>query len=242
MNSRNNSVWFVGNSQLHLSVIKAFCSPEVFKKCGEDWSHGRISKGEFLFEEQSFNFLFCNMGLLGPPSFDGVNLSFSETMMNFVNSVESDAAVIVVMLRGNEFALESLVDEPTHWDFSYKGAQATKGRQFVRIRDLRKYFQKRMNSLFTSCLLYRINFPSAVVYHVAAPPPIESEDHIRGTPEIFGALFDEFGVRPFLLRKKIYDLMYDILAEELNKIGVQTIFAPQESLSDAGGLKCEFTQ
>ena len=240
MSRDKNYVWIVGNSQLCSSLLQAFCPAEVFQQCSADWENHRVSKGEFRFEEQVFKFLFCNMSLLGDPTFDGKTLNASDNMFNFVQSVDAYPTSVVVMLRGNEFAIESLVDYPVRWDFSYNGMSATQGRQFVRSCDIKNYFKMRTNSLFASCLIYRINFPNTPIYHVVAPPPIESEDHIRSSPEGFGALFEEFGVRPFHLRKKIYDMMYDVLVNDLNKIGVKSIFAPQEALTDSGGLRSEF--
>lgn len=240
MDHRHSNVWFVGNSQLHSSLIQAFCTPEIYHQCSEDWKNGRVAKGAFKYDENSFNYLFCNMNHLGNPQYEGNSLNASENMIKFVGAVDPDATAIVVMLRGNEFAIESLVDTPVHWDFSDRDRPATKGRQLVRRRDMMAYLESRTNSLYASCLLYRVKFPKSKIFHVVAPPPIESEAHILGSPEIFGSLFEEYGVRPFHLRKKIYDMMYGILSENLHKIQVTQIFAPQETLTDSGGLKSEF--
>jgi hypothetical protein len=42
------------------------------------------------------------------------------------------------------------------------------------------------------------------------------------------------------LRKKIYDVMYDRLAERLDAVGVKTLFAPAECVTDEGAIREEY--
>jgi len=233
--------WFVGNSQLISSLVSAFCSVEIQNKALEDWKNLKVTEGQFLFDGKVFRFVSSNMGELGSPSFDSHLLKVSNAFQtkNFAKKVDKNASVIVIMLRGNEFAIESLVNYPCY-DFSYKGQLATAGMQLVRESDALEHFNRTINPILASCLIYKSLFPESSIYYVAAPSPIDSEDYIIENPEIFGDLFNTYGVRPFLLRKKIYDAMHDLLSSELSKYGIETIFTPSECLTSRGGLKSDF--
>ena len=236
----NNKIWMVGNSQLHLSVLSEYCSADDFQRFAEDWKSQRISEGQFDLEQRSFHFLFCNMTLLGHIAFDGQSIAHTRTMADFVKRIDSDASTIIVMLRGNEFAFESLVETPVPWDFTYGENVATKGRQVLKTKDVLAHLDRVNNAMLATCMLYRLNFPDAKVLYVAAPPPIESEFQIRTHSEGFGPLFERFGIRPFPIRKKIYSAMYDLLTQKLNRFGVRTLPAPAEALTESGGLRADY--
>ena len=198
-----NKIWMVGNSQLHTSVLAEFCSQDDFSRLYEDWKNFKISEGKFQREKDEIKFLFCNMGLLGNLSFNGRNISHTENMKIFLNRIDRDVSHIVIMLRGNEFAYESLVETEVPWDFSFNNSPCLKGRQLLRKADVSDHLKKSTNATLATCLLYKINFPNAKILYVNPPPPIESEQHILKNPEGFKDLFEKFGVRPFSVRKKI---------------------------------------
>ena len=241
MQNGPGAAWLVGNSQLITSLLAAYCSPEDQRRASEDWSGRRVTRGALHVEPgHRFEFLACNMQLLGEPAFSNNAVSASSALLEFAGLIEPAPRVIVLMLRGNEFAMESLVDDRPHWDFSYPGMPATPGRQLLRARDVAAHFARVMEPTLAMCLLYRHTYPQAQIYHVAAPPPIESQQHILEQPEVFGELLAEQGLRPFELRLKIYQALYQPLAERLAGFGVQTLFAPAQSLTPAGGLRSEF--
>lgn len=236
------NVWFVGNSQLITSVLRACCEAEETERIGADWREKRVTRGTLTIDGEaglSARYACCNMALLGNPAFIDGELRDTAGIRAFVDLVDDDATDIVVMLRGNEFAMEALVDSDPRWDFPYRDFPALMGRQFVAKSDALAHFAGVTNALLASCLVYRKAFPQARIYHVPAPPPIESEAHILANPEIFGALFSRHGIRPFPLRKKIYDAMYDGLSGRLREHGVATIPTPPECLTAAGGLRAE---
>lgn len=215
--STDKKIWVVGNSQLITSIIPAYCSAKELKQCGDDWSNARITRGRLSAEGTTFQYLTCNMGVLGEPGFDKDKITYSANLKHFINMTDSYADTIFIMLRGNEFGIQSLADIAPRWDFSYGSQRAVPGRQFVRQRDISAHFSRVTTPLLATCLLYRYTFPQAKVYHVAVPPPIESEEHIHSNPEIFAEIFKVHGIRPFTLRKKIYAAMYEPLADEMNK-------------------------
>lgn len=234
------NIWIVGNSQLHQSLLAEYCTQENYLKYADDWKNQQISSGNFIANDQKFNFLFCNMTLLGDLSFDGNNVHHTSQMANFAKLIDKDATIILVMLRGNEFAFESLVETKVPWDFSYGETAALKGRQLVKRNDALIHLEKATNALLATCILYKISFPQAAVYHIVAPPPIESDKHILDNPEGFSLLFEKFGLRPFSVRKKIYDAMYENLSTRLLRYGVETLEAPAEALNESGGLRSDF--
>jgi hypothetical protein len=237
---RTPAVWLVGNSQLITSMISAYCTPEAQTQCFKDWQGVGVSQGEFCSDGAVFSYLSCNMGTQGTPTFVNGSLLNSQNQMNIARKIDSDATTLVLMLRGNEFAFASLVDAPPRWDFSYGASEAWPERQYIRTRDAVAYFEHMMNSLLATGVLFRQTFPSARIYHVAAPAPIESQEHILANPEVFASLFSEHGVRSFALRRKIYDVMYQPLAEKLAGLGIETIFTPNEALTESGGLRVEY--
>lgn len=223
------------------SIMAAYAPPEMMQQAHRDWNEQRISNGILLFEDGTQgHYLSCGMDVLGAPLCAQDQIVYSDAMINFMQLVSADCSSIVIMLRGNEFGVESLVDQKPHWDFSYGSDAAVPGRQFVRTKDVLNHFDMVTNSLLATSLLFKCVFPNARLFHVAAPPPIESEEHIRANPEIFGDLFREHGVRPFKLRKKIYDAMYDRLSCQLAAYGITTIYAPQECLTPEGGLCADY--
>jgi hypothetical protein len=236
----SEKIWIVGNSQLHQAILAEYCSKEDYLQFAEDWKNQRVSSGKFSANNRHFNFLFCNMTMLGDISFDGSNVFHTAQMMDFVKRINEDASTIIVMLRGNEFAFESLVETTIPWDFSSDGNPASKGRQLLKKSDVLNHLEKVTNPLLATCILYRMSFPKATIHHVVAPPPIESESHILENPEGFGPLFFKFGLRPFEIRKKIYSAMYDTLSNNLLRYGVNTWQAPTESLTESGGLRSDF--
>lgn len=238
--STNRKLWLVGNSQLITSIIAAYCSADEIAKCGDDWSNARITHGRLSSEGTTFQFLTCNMGVLGDPAFEEDKITYSDNLKHFINATDTDAEAIFIMLRGNEFGIQSLADTIPRWDFSYRSQLATPGRQLIRQKDILTHFWGVTTPLLATCLLYRYAFPQARVFHVAAPPPIESEEHIVNNPEIFGTILKTYGIRPFALRRKIYAAMYEPLAETMTEHGIKTLFSPDECLTETGGLLEEY--
>ncbi|MCA1937693.1 MAG: hypothetical protein LDL29_03380 [Dechloromonas sp.] len=232
--------WLVGNSQLITSIIPAYCSAEELEQCSDDWSNARVTQGRLSAEGTTFQYLACNMGVLGDPAFEEDKITYSDNLKHFINATDADAEAIFIMLRGNEFAIQSLADTNPRWDFSYESQLAVPGRQFIRQKDIFTHFWRVTTPLLATCLLYRYAFPKARVFHVAAPPPIESEEHILNNPEIFGSILKTYGIRPFALRQKIYAAMYEPLAKEMNVHGIKTLFSPDECLTQSGGLLKEY--
>lgn len=231
----------LGNSHLLASLVAAYCDSAARERCWADWREMRVSRGSLAAPSGAdLAYVACNMTLLGDPTLVDGSLTYSPALGAFLDCVNPEVTTIFVMLRGHEFAILSLVDTKPLWDFSYGARAALKGRQFVPMVDVSAYLDALMNPLLATCVLVKHKFPAAKIVHIAAPPPIQSETHILANPELFGPLFQEHGVRPFALRKKIYDALYESLSGRLRSFGIQTLFSPRECLTEDGGLNEKF--
>jgi len=242
------NVWFLGSSQLILSVIPAFCSPETLQLCEADWHARRFTKGELdLGGGRTANFVSCSMATLGDPAYVSDQWHPTPGLVEYMDTIDGDAQVIVSMLRGNEFVLNSLVDTPPRWDFSYGQRQADPSRVFVQQVDIAAHVDDVLGGLFATLAVIRQRFPQAAVYHVAPPPPVEhGSPHLEpaklradGMGEIVD-LVESYGVRPFPVRQKIYDAMYERLAAKLPQVGVEFLFAPAACLTSEGATRSDF--
>lgn len=242
------NIWFLGNSQLIISILRAFCSREILEQCGADWEARRITKGELRLDSgKAASFLSCNMETLGNPEYVSGQVRCDPGLVQFMDMIDRHTEVIISLLRGNEFVLNSLVDAPPRWDISYGQRRADPTRIFVQRADVVAHADGILTPLFATLHLIRSRFPQAVVYQVAPPPPLE-----QGSPHLdpeklradnMGEAADlagEYGVRPFHVRKKIYDVMHERLAARLSHVGVQFLFAPAECLTQEGALRSAF--
>jgi hypothetical protein len=242
------NVWFLGSSHLIVSIIPHFCSREIWEQCAADWQAMRTTEGELRLDSGSpASFLSCNMAALGDPEYVSGQVRCEPGLVQFLDMIDHDAKVIISLLRGNEFIYDSLVDEPPPWDFSYGRRLADPARIFVQRADVVAHADQILSPLFATLVLIRSRFPQAAVYQIAPPPPLE-----HGSPHLdpeklqadnMGEAADlarEYGVRPFHVRKKIYDVMYERLAARLSDFGVQLLFAPADCLTPEGALRSDF--
>ena len=187
------------------------------------------------------------MATLGDPELVSGQVRCEPGLVQFLDMIDRDAKVIVSLLRGNEFIYHSLVDEPPRWDFSYGPRPADPARIFVQRADVVAHADEILSPLFVTLRLIRSRFPHAAVYQIAPPPPLE-----HGSPHLdaeklradnMGEAADlalEYGLRPFHVRKKIYDVMYDRLAARLSDVGVEVLLAPADCLTPEGALRSGF--
>jgi hypothetical protein len=242
------NIWFLGSSHLMVSIIPRFCSAEIQERCAADWQARRTTEGQLRLDSgRAASFLSCNMVTLGDPEYVSGEVRCEPGLVQFLDMIEPGAKVIVSLLRGNEFVYDSLIDEPPRWDFSYGRRLADPARIFVQRTDVMAHADGILAPLFATLIAIRSRFPEAAVYQVAPPPPLEhGSPHLD--PEKLRAanmgeaadLADEYGVRPFHVRKKIYDAMYERLAARLSPVGVQVFFAPAECLTPEGALMSAF--
>lgn len=177
-----------------------------------------------------------------PPVFDGKLLHLPEQLGRVLGFASPDTRVIFSLMRGHEYAIASLVDDPAHGDFNDASSACLPGRPWMSLEDATHWVRDFSAPLFATLLALRQHFPKARVVHLVPPPPIESEEHILSNPESFGPLFAQFGIKPFEARLRIYRLMLSDMATRLQAYGVESLLPPSGALTPAGGLHADFAR
>lgn len=174
-----------------------------------------------------------------PPVLQDRVLYIPPQLTAVLGHVPADADVVFSLMRGQEFAVATLVDDPAHADFIDDDGGFEPGRRWMSRADALAWVQGIAQPLLTTHFALRQQFSRARIVHVPAPPPIESEAHILAHAESFGALFALHGVKPFAMRLRLYRLMYAELNRQLAEHGVASLPPPPDSLTAAGGLKAD---
>jgi hypothetical protein len=174
-----------------------------------------------------------------PPVLQGDVLFIPPQLTAIFGAIPAGVDVIFSVLRGQEFAISQLVDDPTHADFIDEHGGFEPGRRWMSRADAEAWAAEVARPLLTTHLALRQQFRAAHIVHLPAPPPIEDEAHIRAHAEGFGPLFAQHGVKPFAMRQRFYRLMYAGLNHQLAAHGIRSLPPPPGSLTAAGGLKAE---
>lgn len=191
-------------------------------------------QGEFV--------LFNTPAAGAPPEFNGQTLYLPEELGRMLGHASADTRVIFSLMRGHEYAIASLVDDPSHGDFNDAASHGLPGRPWMSLADATAWVREFSAPLFATLLALRRQFPQARVVHVPPPPPIESEAHILAHPESFGPLFAQYGIKPFEARARLYRLMLSDMAQRLRAFGIASLAPPAGALTPAGGLRAEFAR
>lgn len=188
-------------------------------------------------------FVLFNTAAAGPPPelHDGV-LYLPEQLSRVLASVSPESRCVFSLMRGHEYAIASLVDDPAHADFSDDSGASLAGRRWMSRDDALAWVRGIAAPLFTTVLALRQHFPRAHIVQVPPPPPIESETHILSNPESFGELFRAHGVKPFAMRLRLYRLMMSDLAARLQAYGIASLAPPADALTAGGGLRADFAR
>jgi hypothetical protein len=186
------------------------------------------------------DFVLYNTPAAGAPPLlkDGV-LYIPPQLTAILGAIPAGTEVIFSLLRGQEFAVSQLVDDPTHADFIADDGGFEPGRRWMSRADALAWARSVAEPLLTTHLALRQQFQHARIVHLPAPPPIEDEAHIRANAEGFGPLFAQHGIKPFAMRLRFYKLMYAELNRQLAAHGIASLAPPPGSLTTAGGLKAE---
>lgn len=174
-----------------------------------------------------------------PPVLEGDVLFIPPQLTGILGAIPADVDVVFSLMRGQEFAISQLVDDPSHADFIDDDGGFEPGRRWMSRADAQAWAAEVARPLLTTHLALRQQFRSARLVHLPAPPPIEDEAHIRANAEGFGPLFAQLGIKPFAMRRRFYRLMYAGLNRQLAAHGILSLGPPPGSLTPAGGLKAE---
>lgn len=177
-----------------------------------------------------------------PPYVQGQVLFMPPELTQVLASIPADTDCIFSLMRGQEFAMSGLVDDPTHPDFNDAESLCEPARQWISIEDATRWVRQIASPLLGTHLALKQHFPRARIVHVPAPPPIESQEHIAANAEGFGPLFARHGIKPFAMRKRLYRLMYDTLNRDLAAYGIESLPIPAEALTARGGLRADWAR
>lgn len=184
------------------------------------------------------DYVLYNTAASGPaPLLQGQTLYIPDQLAAVFGHIPADAEVIFSQLRGQEFAIAAIVDDPAQADFIGDDGGFEAGRRWMSRADALAWVRDIAQPLLTTHLALRQHFPRARIVHLPAPPPVEDEAHILANAEGFGPLFAQHGVKPFAMRLRLYRLMYAELNRQLAAHGITSIEPPPDSLTPNGGLK-----
>lgn len=237
----------IGSSHLY-GIIHHYVGPlrDLREKYSVAWETGVPATGPLDFGQHagwSGLFVAYNTPAAGTPPFlkDKV-LYMPPELTKVLASIPSDIDCIFSLMRGHEFALSGLVDDPSHADFNDGESLCEPGRQWVSREDATAWVRQIAAPLFGTNLALKQHFPNARIVHVPAPPPIESQAHIEANVESFGPLFERHGIKPYPVRKRLYKLMYETLNRDLAQYGIESLPVPDEALTPNGGLRADWAR
>ena len=242
MMSRHYAV--IGSSHL-FGLIQRYVGPVDSGRYDAVWRTGVPAVAPLPLDTPGWqgHFVLYNTPAGGPPPVlkDGV-LYLSPQLSEVFSHIPAEAEVIFSLMRGHEFAIASLVDDPGHADFIGDDGGFEPGRPWQSRGDALAWVREIAAPLLGTHLALRQHRPAARLVHIAAPPPIEDEAHIRAHAEGFGPLFEQHGIKPFAMRQRIYQLMYSELGNELARHGVLSLPAPANALTPSGGLRADMAR
>lgn len=237
----------IGSSHLY-GIIHSYVGPlrDLREKYSVAWETGVPATGPLDFgglPGWSGQFVAYNTPAAGTPPFlkDGV-LYMPAELTRVLSSIAPDTDCIFSLMRGHEYAMSGLVDDPSHPDFNDGATLCEAGRQWVSLEDATTWVRQIASPLFGTHLALRQHFPKARIVHVPAPPPIESQAHIENNVESFGPLFARHGIKPYPVRKRLYQLMYRTLERDLAPYGIESLPVPTEALTPNGGLRADWAR
>lgn len=235
----------IGSSHL-FGLIDRYIAPVSSAKYRSVWSTGVPFREPIeLAAPQGWHgeHVLYNTPVAGPPPvLKKQVLYIPEALTSVFGHIDPGVDCIFSLLRGQEFAVAALVDDPSHADFLDDGGQIEPGRRWMSRADALGWVRQIAEPLWTTHLALRQQFPRARIVHVPAPPPVESHDHIMANPEAFGPLFAQHGIKPFGMRRRIYRLMYGDLNQRLAQMGILSLEPPPAALTEGGGLRAEFAR
>jgi len=234
----------IGSSHL-FGLIQQYVGPVDSGVYQFVWDTGRPAVAELPLGAAGWrgDFVLYNTPAGGPPPLlkDSV-LYIPPQLTEILSAIPADAEVIFSLMRGQEFAVSQLVDDPTHADFIDDEGGFEPGRRWMSRLDAQAWAAEVAQPLLTTHLALRQQFPRTRLVHIPAPPPIQDEAHIRANAEGFGPLFAQHGVKPFAMRLRFYRLMCAGLNRRLAAHGILSLGPPPGALTPAGGLKADFAR
>lgn len=163
--------------------------------------------------------------------------AFSPAVRELVEKLQPE--LIVSVVAGNAHTVLSLIEHPVPFDFVMEPhAALDESRQLLPLSLVRTLLegQMRMGLRVMRALSHLAKVP---VVHLAAPPPIPSEAHIRAHPEAFAEALAEGKVTPAAIRLKLWHLHEQRVAEHCRELGFAQLPVPEGTQDEHGFLRPE---
>lgn len=234
----------IGSSHL-FGLIQQYVGPVDSGAYQFVWDTGTPAVAELPLAIDGWrgDFVLYNTPAGGPPPVLKERVLYIPPQLTgILGAIPAEAELVFSLMRGQEFAVSQLVDDPAHADFIGDDGGFEPGRRWMSRADALAWLRDVAQPLFTTHLALRQQFPRARIVHLPAPPPIEDEAHIRANAEGFGPLFAAHGVKPFAMRLRAYRLMYAELNRQLAEHGMASLPPPPEALTPSGGLRADFAR
>lgn len=128
-----------------------------------------------------------------------------------VRSFNREDCKVIFYIGGNEHNIMFLRAHPKPFDFVHSSSGSVlAGRQIIPLPVMRGILRTALERTFLVTRLISDQLPLAQRFYVAPPPPIGSDAHIRGNPEVFDFSVNE--IEPASVRMKIYQLYLELVA------------------------------
>lgn len=146
---------------------------------------------------------------------------------------------VVFYIGGNEHNIYFMYANPKPFDFVHPSFPTVEaGRQIIPLSVMRETLRSKLERALLVTRLIAGQVPQAQRFYVAPPPPIPSEEHIRGTPEVFD--FGQQGIERASVRLKLYQLYLEIVAAFCAEAGLTYLAPPAEHRDEQNFLKEAF--
>lgn len=154
------------------------------------------------------------------------------------------AKYLVSAAFGHNLARRQYVNNWPPYDFFELGAEAVEGALLPGHRPIdRQYILKRMlpevGKLSVFFRFIKSRHPEMKFWHLPPPPPIENPDD-ASSKEIFGGVFEKYGLVAPSVRLKWYRSFIFLLQRSLTPDGVSLVLPPEGTICEKGFLKKEF--
>jgi len=157
----------------------------------------------------------------------GLQVAANASLLREVREHDRADSKVFMLINGNEHNARFMVQTDPPFDFVHPRVPGViAGRQILPLSLIHQIIAESLTLTQLTVAYLARTLPQAERFFVAPPPPIRSEAHIRGQPEIFD--FSRAKVEDARVRLKIYEVYLDCLAQAVQPTGVTLLLPPPE--------------
>lgn len=156
-------------------------------------------------------------------------------LMDKVRAFNRPDAKVVLGIGGNEHNIRFLTAHPRPFDFIHPVFPGVEpGRQVIPAREMATVMLALVERTLVVTRLIAAELPKAQLHYLPPPPPIPSDEHLRGNHEIFD--FARLGVEAASVRLKLHALYMEIIQDFCAATGVRLIPPATQNQDERGFL------